>query len=169
MALNYNHLRYFWAVAHEGALTRAARRLNLSQSALSVQIHKLEAQVGHELFEREGRRLTLTEAGRIALDYADTVFAAGDELVATLKSQSPLKRLALRVGAQTTLSRNFQLEFLKPLVGRADVEFILRTGPIADLLGELERHALDVVLSNHAAPGDARAPFRSVLMNSSSR
>ena len=75
--LNFNHLRYFWAVAHEGGLTRAAERMNLSQSALSVQIQKLEHRMGHKLFERIGRRLELTEAGRIALDYADTVFEAG--------------------------------------------------------------------------------------------
>jgi LysR family transcriptional activator of nhaA len=72
--LNFNHLRYFWAVAHEGSLTRAAERMNLSQSALSAQIKKLEHQMGHPLFERLGRRLELTEAGQIALDYADTVF-----------------------------------------------------------------------------------------------
>ena len=75
--LNYNHLRYFWVVAHEGNLTRAAARLNVSQSALSVQIHKLEHQVGHALFDRSGKKLVLTEAGRIALDYADTIFDAG--------------------------------------------------------------------------------------------
>lgn len=165
MALNYNHLRYFWTVAHEGGLTRAAERLNLSQSALSVQIQKLEAQVGHPLFQREGRRLALTEAGRIALDAADTIFAAGDELVATLRGVGPRRQLALRVGALTTLSRNFQLDFLRPLVGRPDVEFILRTGSMADLLGELERHALDVVLTNHPAPRDASAPFRSTLLD----
>jgi len=69
--LNYNHLRYFWAVAHDGNLTRTAERLNLSQSALSVQIRKLEDRLGQTLFERRGRQLHLTEAGRIALDHAD--------------------------------------------------------------------------------------------------
>nr|QQZ51145.1 LysR family transcriptional regulator [Phenylobacterium glaciei] len=72
-SLNFNHLRYFWAVAHEGSLTRAAEQLNLSQSSLSVQIQKLEHQMGHPLFERVGKRLVLTEAGQISLDYADTV------------------------------------------------------------------------------------------------
>ena len=91
--LNYNHLRYFWAVAHDGSLTRAAAHMNLSQSALSVQIHKLEDRVGHPLFERSGRKLVLTEAGRIALDYADTVFKAGDELMTTLRGQ-PLAEIA---------------------------------------------------------------------------
>ena len=84
-ALNYNHLRYFWAVAHEGNLTRTAERLNVSQSALSIQIQKLEAQLGHPLFERRGKQLLLTEAGRIALDHADAIFATGEELLGTLR------------------------------------------------------------------------------------
>ena len=163
--LNYNHLRYFWAVAHEGNLTRAAENMNLSQSALSVQIHKLEHQVGHPLFERAGRKLILTEAGQIALDYADTVFKAGDELISTLRGRPVASRQILRVGALTTLSRNFQLEFLRPLVGRSDVELIVRSGNIRDLFAQLEVHAVDVVLANSAAPRDARASLRNHLLN----
>jgi LysR family transcriptional activator of nhaA len=162
--LNYNHLRYFWAVAHEGSLTRAAGHLNLSQSALSVQIQKLEHQVGHALFERVGKKLVLTEAGRIALDYADTVFKAGEELVTTLRGQPAASHQVLRVGALTTLSRNFQLEFLRPLVGRPDVELIVRSGNIRDLLAQLEAHAIDVVLANSAAPRDARSSLRNHLL-----
>jgi len=162
--LNFNHLRYFWAVAHEGSLTRAAERLNLSQSALSVQIQKLEHQMGHPLFERAGKRLVLTEAGQIALDYADTVFRTGDELMSTLEGRLA-SRQVLRVGALTTLSRNFQLEFLRPLVGRADVELIVRSGTIRDLLAQLEAHTIDVVLANSAAPRDAQVPFRNHLLN----
>jgi LysR family transcriptional regulator, transcriptional activator of nhaA len=163
--LNYNHLRYFWAVAHEGSLTRAAENMNVSQSSLSVQIQKLEHQVGHALFERAGKKLSLTEAGRIALDYADTVFKAGDELVSTLRGRPVASRRTLRVGAITTLSRNFQLEFLRPLVGRSDVELIVRSGTVRDLLAQLEAHALDVVLSNSAVPRDARSPLRNHLLN----
>jgi LysR family transcriptional activator of nhaA len=163
--LNYNHLRYFWAVAHEGSLTRAAALMNLSQSALSVQIQKLEHQMGHSLFERAGRRLILTEAGQIALDYADTVFKAGDELMSTLRGRPLATRQVLRVGALTTLSRNFQLEFLRPLVGRSDVELIVRSGNIRDLLAQLEAHAIDVVLANSAAPRDTRSSLRNHLLN----
>ncbi len=163
--LNFNHLRYFWAVAHEGSLTRAADRLNLSQSAMSVQIQKLEHQVGHLLFDRVGKRLVLTEAGHIALDYADTVFQAGDELMSTLEGRPLANRQVLRVGALTTLSRNFQIEFLRPLVGRADVELIVRSGTMRDLLTQLEAHAVDVVLANSAAHRDARAPFRNHLLD----
>jgi len=163
--LNYNHLRYFWAVAHEGSLTRAAERIHLSQSALSVQIQKLEHQMGHPLFARVGRKLVLTEAGQIALDYADTVFKAGDELMSTLRGRPLAARQVFRVGALTTLSRNFQLEFLRPLVGRSDVELIVRSGNMRDLLAQLEAHAIDVVLANSAAPRDARSSLRNHLLN----
>ncbi len=163
--LNYNHLRYFWAVAHEGSLTRAAERMSLSQSALSVQIQKLEHQVGHPLFQRVGRKLILTEAGRIALDYADTVFKAGDELMSTLQGRPAASRQVLRVGALTTLSRNFQLEFLRPLVGRSDVELIVRSGTMRELLAQIEAHEIDVVLANSAAGRDARSPLRNHLLN----
>ncbi|WP_429924433.1 LysR family transcriptional regulator [Agrobacterium vitis] len=163
--LNFNHLRYFWAVAHEGSLTRAAQHMNLSQSALSVQIQKLEHQMGHALFERVGKKLVLTEAGQIAFDYADTVFKAGDELMSTLSGRPTSSRQVLRVGALTTLSRNFQLEFLRPLVGRSDVELIVRSGNMRDLLAQLEAHAVDVVLANSAAPRDARSLLRNHLLN----
>lgn len=163
--LNYNHLLYFWAVAHEGGLTRAAKRLNLSQSALSLQIQKLEHQVGHKLFDRIGKKLVLTEAGQIALDYADTVFKAGHELLSTLKDRPVANRQVLRVGALTTLSRNFQLAFMQPLIGREDVELIVRSGNIRDLLAQLEAHALDVVLANSAAPQDSRTSLRNHLIS----
>ena len=92
--LNYHHLRYFRAVAHDGNLTRAAERLNLSQSALSVQIRQLEDSIGHELFERRGRQLELTEAGRIALDYADVIFTTGEEFLDTYRrvGMDPFKK-----------------------------------------------------------------------------
>lgn len=163
--LNFNHLHYFWSVAHEGSLTRAAERLNLSQSALSVQIQKLERQIGHPLFDRLGKKLILTEAGQIALDYADTVFKAGDELISTLRGRPVASRQILRVGALTTLSRNFQLEFLRPLIGRADVELVVRSGTLRDLIARLEAHAIDVVLANSAAPRDNRSLLRNYLLN----
>lgn len=156
--LNYNHLRYFWAVAHDGNLTRTAERLNLTQSALSVQIRKLEERLGHALFERRGRRLHLTEAGRIALDHADAIFATGEELLGTLRNAGAARQ-ALRVGALATLSRNFQMAFLRPVLGRADIELILRSGSTAELLRSLEALSLDVVLINQAPARDALTAF----------
>lgn len=162
--LNYKHLRYFWAVAHDGNLTRTAERLNISQSALSMQIRNLEERLGHPLFERRGRQLHLTEAGRIALDHADAIFAAGEEMLSTLKGRAPTRRQVLRVGAIATLSRNFQMTFLKPLLGRSDVELIVRSRALRELLDDLESHRLDVVLANLAPPRDATTAWVSHLI-----
>ena len=162
--LNLHHLRYFWTIARRGNLTQAAAELNVSQSALSVQLKKLEDSIGHALFERRGRGLHLTEAGRIALDYAETMFKAGDELVRTLAGRSGPDRRPLRIGAITTLSRNFQIDFLRPLVGRPDVELIVRSGTMGELLAQLEAHLLDIVLANQAAPREAASAAHSHLI-----
>lgn len=156
--MNLHHLRLFRAVATDGTLTGAARRLNLSQSALSTQLRALEAALGHPLFDRLGRGLVLTEAGRIALDHADAIFRTADDLAATLRDAGAGRR-ALRVGALATLSRNFQMQFLRPLIGRADVEVVLRSGAQADLLRGLEALAFDVVLTNLAPARDAASPW----------
>jgi LysR family transcriptional activator of nhaA len=163
--LNYHHLRLFRAIAQDGSLTRASARLNLSQSALSTQLQKLEASVGHQLFDRQGKRLVLTEAGRIALDYADTVFAAGEELVSTLAGRPRANRQVLRVGAITTLSRNFQIEFLQPLLGQTDVELVVRSGTIRELLSQLDAHTLDIVLANAVIRRDGGAALHAHLID----
>jgi LysR family transcriptional activator of nhaA len=151
MPLNYHHLRLFRAVAHDGNLTRAAERLNLSQSALSVQIRKLEESLGHALFDRQGRELRLTEAGRIALDHADAIFATGEQLLGTL-AQTGDQRPRLRVGVLATLSRNFVIGFLRPILGE-NVDVVLRSGG-SELLPELAALNLDVVLTNAPVQGD---------------
>ena len=146
--LNFHHLRYFWIVAHEGNLTRAAKKHNVAQSALSMQISALEAYLGQPLFERRGRRLILTEAGHVALDFADAIFAKGDELMGTLGTLEAPKHNMLRIGAMATLSRNFQIRFLAPLLAEPGVEVMIRSGRLDELLGSLETYALDVILSN---------------------
>ena len=159
--LNFHHLHYFWAVAKEGHLTRAAARLHVSQSALSAQIRLLEDELGHALFTRSGRALQLTEAGRMALSYADGIFTSGNELVALLRDGVRQARQVLRIGAVATLSRNFQENFVKPLLSRGDVELVLQSGSLEDLLPRLRVHALDLVLSNRRVHADAAHPWRS--------
>ena len=153
--LNYHHLRYFWAVAREGNLTRAAERLHVSQSAVSAQIRKLEDALGHALFERAGRTLRLTAAGRTTLDYAHTIFETGEELLQVLDDEATGARRTLRVGVQATLSRNFQIGFLAPLLNRDDVALEVRSGPLGDLLERLSAFQLDVVLTS-SVPARAR-------------
>jgi LysR family transcriptional regulator, transcriptional activator of nhaA len=156
--LNLHHLRLFRAVASDGTLTGAARGLNLSQSALSTQLRALETSLGQDLFERRGRGLVLTEAGRIALDHAEAIFRTADDLTATLRDTGRVRR-ALRVGALATLSRNFQMQFVAPLIGRPDVEVILRSGSQDELLRGLDGLALDVVLTNLAPARDTASPW----------
>jgi LysR family transcriptional activator of nhaA len=158
--LNYHHLHYFWAVAKEGNLTRAASRLHVSQSALSVQIRALEDQLGRPLFERRGRTLELTEAGRVALSYAESIFAAGGELMALLREGRREERQVLRIGAVSTLSRNFQENFVRPMLAREDVALVLQSGSLQELLARLRVHTLDVILSNRRVHGTADDPWR---------
>ena len=158
--LNYHHLHYFWAVAKEGNLTRVAKRLHVSQSALSVQIRLLEDELGQPLFVREGRTLVLTEAGRIALAYAERIFSNGSELVSTLREGRRRERHVLRIGAVATLSRNFQESFVKPILVRDDFELVLQSGGLDELLKRLGVHALDLVLSNRSVPSDAERTWQ---------
>lgn len=147
-ALNFHHLRYFYAIAQAGTLTKAAAQLAVSASSLSVQVQQLEHQLGHALFERRGRKLVLTEAGHIALERADEIFEAGDELLRALKGAHGARQQAVRIGALSTLSRNFQLDFLKPLIARGDVRINLRSGSMRELMHMLNAHMLDVLLTN---------------------
>jgi len=157
--LNYHHLQYFWSVAKDGKLTRTAERLRISPSALSTQIRQLEDALGEPLFERQGRTLKLTEAGRIAMGYAESIFTTGDDLLATLRN-GRLREQPFRVGAVATLSRNFQESFVKPLLNDRGVRMRLVAGAIDDLLGRLAGHSLDVVLANQPVIGDEAHAFR---------
>lgn len=158
--LNFHHLHYFWAVAKEGNLTRAASKLHVSQSALSTQIKQLEEQLGQALFARAGRALQLTEAGQLALGYADSIFSSGAELMALLREGRRNERQVVRIGAVATLSRNFQENFIRPLIGRADVEMAMYSGSLAEMLARLRVHTLDLILSNRRVHASAADPWR---------
>lgn len=158
--LNFHHLRYFWAVARDGNLTRTAQALRVSQSALSAQIRQLEEELGRPLFDRVGRTLALTEAGRIALTYANDIFATGGELVQSLKHGRGDDDV-FRAGAVSTLSRNFQESFVQPLLTQPNLRLRIEAGNLESLLARLEAHDLDVVLSNQPARRESGRVFRS--------
>lgn len=165
MHLNFKHLRYFHAVAHDGNLTNAARRLNVSQSALSTQIRQLEESIGHELFERRGRRLELTEAGRVALNYADGIFETASEMMATFSSGAGQARRHLRIGTVANLSRNFQIRFLAPVMLREDVHLVIRSGQLGSLVAALEAHEIDVLLTNRLPLRDSATTWSAHLLD----
>jgi LysR family transcriptional activator of nhaA len=158
--LNFRHLFYFWRVARERHLTRAARQLNVSQSALSSQIRQLENYLGRPLFDRAGRTLILTEFGTVVLDYAEGIFGLGQELMATVRGGEGQKFQQLRVGAVATLSRNFLENLLRPLLDRQEVHLSLVSGSLEELLERLQIHSLDVVLSNRPVVAEAGRPWR---------
>lgn len=158
--LNYHHLRYFWAVAKEGGVSRAAARMHVAQSSLSTQVRQLEQSLGQPLFVRAARSMQLTEAGRVALNYAESIFAAGDEMVAVLQGRAKSREQTLRVGAVATSSRNFVDNFLRPLLGRADVRLALTSGTLRELLGQLRVHSLDLVLANQRVAPTSEDPWR---------
>lgn len=163
--LNYHHLRYFRLIARELSVTRAAEKLNLSVPALSIQLKQLEGSLGQKLFERERGGLRLTEAGRLALDYAETIGRAGEELLDVMGNRAPgAARQVLRIGAVATLSRNFLVDFLKPALHRPGVEVVIHSGAQRDLLVALHAHEVDVVLSNSPARRDHETPWHSHLL-----
>jgi LysR family transcriptional activator of nhaA len=158
--LNFHHLYYFWIVAKEGHLTRAAKQLHVSQSALSSQIRQLQEQLGHELFSRDGRSLRLTEVGHLVLEYAESIFNLGSELLALTESGELRSLQRLRIGSVATLSRNFQENFLRPVIGEAKVKLVIRSASLEELLEQLRVHKLDLILSNRAVAADTSTPWR---------
>lgn len=155
---NFHHLLYFWHVAKLGHLTRAAEALNTSQSALSAQIRQLEDRLGEPLFIREGRRLVLTETGHLVLSYAENIFGLGQEMLGRLQGREH-GVTRLRVGSVATLSRNYQENWIRPLLADPSVVLTLESGPLDGLLARLTRHQLDVVLANEAVPADPQRPL----------
>ncbi len=163
--LNFRHLFYFWQVAKEGHLTRAAARLRVSQSALSTQIRHLEAYLGRPLFERTARALSLTEFGAVVLDYADGIFGLGQELMAVVRTSEGHLVQQLRLGAVATLSRNFLENLLRPMLERQEIRLSLESGSLGELLGRLQVHSLDVVLTNRPVLAEAGRPWRCVRID----
>jgi LysR family transcriptional regulator, transcriptional activator of nhaA len=162
--LNYHHLRYFRTIARERSLARAAQKLNLSAPALSIQLKQLEQSLGQRLFERRRDGLTLTEAGKVALDYAETIGRAGDELMDVMLHRPQGGRQTLRTGVVATLSRNFLVEFLRPALHREQLEVVVRSGSLRELMLALQSHQVDLVLSNQAVRRDAETPWHSHLL-----
>ncbi|MFP4282879.1 MAG: LysR family transcriptional regulator [Opitutales bacterium] len=151
--LNYHHLSYFLTIVKEGGLTRAAKKLHLSQSTLSTQLRQLEESLGTPLFTREGRRLVLTPEGEVAVNYAEEIFRAGDELRAWFSGRAGATRHTLTVGALSPLSKNLQFEVIRPVIMAGDYTVKVVEGEYPDLLDRLKRHQIDLLLSN-LSPGE---------------
>ncbi len=151
--LNYKHLHYFWVVAQEGSITRAAERLGVAVQTISGQLSLLERQLGKALFNSQGRGLVLSEAGRTALGFADQIFQLGDALVDAIQSSDNESTLRLRAGISDGIPKLLAYRLLSSVTSMpVDVRLICDEGEFETLLADLALHRLDVVLTDRAAP-----------------
>jgi LysR family transcriptional activator of nhaA len=163
--LNFKHLFYFWRVAKEGSLTRAAEQIHTSQSALSTQIRQLETRLGMSLFDRQGRHLELTATGQQVFAYAENIFALGEQMLGWLDGRDE-GTTRVRVGSVATMSRNFQVNWLRPLLRDPTIVLSVDSGSLETLVERLLRHQLDVVLANEPVPSDPTRPTSSRFLGS---
>src|SRR5512141_2197912 len=151
--LNYHHLLYFWVVAREGGLAPAGKVLRLSHPTLSAQIHALEARLGEKLFTKVGRKLALTEVGKVVLRYADEIFSLGGELLETVQGRSTGKPRRLDVGIVDVLPKLVVRRLLEPALTLPEpVHLVCHEGAFDRLLGDLSQHTLDIVIADSPVP-----------------
>lgn len=157
--LNYSHLLYFWSVAREGGLKPASKTLRLSPQTLSGQIRSFEETLGKRLFQKTGRRLELTELGRVAFRYADEIFSLGNELGDLLERGAGTEMRRLDVGLVELLPKTVAERLLEPTLALdPPVRLACREGSLAALIGLLGTHSVDVVLADEPLP--AGGPIR---------
>ena len=147
--LNYHHLRYFWAVAREGSVAAAGRALNASQPTISTQVRELEAVLGTPLFQRTGRRMVLTEMGRMVYGYADEIFTLGRELLETVAGRGPVRRPRLVVGIADAVPKTVAGRILEPAWRLPEpVTVVCLEGKPDHLVPDLAAHQLDLVIAD---------------------
>ena len=146
--LNYHHLLYFWMVAREGTILRAAEKLHIGQPAISTQLRSLEESLGQKLFQKSGRTLQLTETGKTVYRYADEIFSLGRELVDTLKGHPVGKPVRFVVGVVDAMPKLMARRLLEPALQLSDeLRLVCVEDTLEQLLSELMLHNVDIVLS----------------------
>ncbi|MES9850645.1 MAG: transcriptional activator NhaR [Candidatus Thiodiazotropha sp. L084R] len=147
--LNLKHLRYFWAVASHGTIAQAAEALFITPQTISGQLKELESQIGSELFRKQGRRLVLTETGRLVFSYADEMFRLGIELQDMISGHSRGTAITLKVGVAMVVPKLLAYRVLEPVLQMQEpVKLICHEAPLVDLLADLSVHKLDMVLAD---------------------
>jgi LysR family transcriptional activator of nhaA len=155
--LNYHHLRYFHAVAREGSISGAAKRLRTSQSALCAQVKQLEAALGETLYRRSGRSIVLTDFGRVIQGYAEEIFAIGSEILSTAKRTPTTRAPRLSLGIVDSFPKLLSLDVLRPVFAHEPpIQVTCHEGKLEDLLGQLAAHRLDALLADEPAPSTVK-------------
>lgn len=152
LAFNYRHLYYFWVVAKEGGMSRAATRLDMAIQTVSAQVRELERDLGCQLLKPAGRGLALTEAGVVALQQAEQIFQLGESLPELVRGAAQEQSVRLTVGIADGLPKLVVQRLLQPVLATPGLRLVCHEGEMADLLADLALHRMDVVLSDHPAP-----------------
>ena len=152
LAFNYRHLYYFWVVAKEGGMSRAATRLNMAIQTVSAQVRELERDLGCQLLKPAGRGLALTEAGVVALQQAEQIFQLGESLPELVRGAAQVQSVRLTVGIADGLPKLVVQRLVQPVLATPGLRLVCHEGEMADLLADLTLHRMDVVLSDHPAP-----------------
>jgi LysR family transcriptional activator of nhaA len=151
--LNYRQLHYFWVVAKTGSIVRACDQLNLTPQTISGQISLLEQSLGVDLFQRVGRQLELTEAGRLTLPYAEQMFQLGDELEAMLRAQPDEQQILFRVGVADVVPKSIVYRLIAPTMELQEpIRITCREDKLERLLADLAIQRLDLVISDSPMP-----------------
>ncbi|MGE5109627.1 MAG: transcriptional activator NhaR [Acidobacteriaceae bacterium] len=151
-SLNYHHLQYFWRVVRAGGVTQAARELHVSSPAVSAQLKELQDFLGEPLFSRSGRRLVLTEMGRVVFDYADDIFSLGRELLDTVRNRPTGRPIRVDIGVADVLPKMIAHWLIEPaLTLRENVRIVCREATSEQLITRLGSLELDVVLTDSPA------------------
>jgi LysR family transcriptional regulator, transcriptional activator of nhaA len=163
--VNYHHLLYFWVVAREGGLLPAGKVLRLSHPTLSAQIHALEDHLGEKLFSKVGRKLALTEMGRVVFRYADEIFTLGREMLDAVKDRSTGQPLRLQVGVVDVVPKIVVRRLLEPALAlREPVRLVCYEDSYEKLLADLALHMLDIVIADSPVPsGSSVRAFNHLL------
>ncbi len=151
---NYRHLYYFWVVAKEGSMSKAAERLDMAIQTISAQVHELEKSLGYMLFKPAGRGITLTESGFAALEIADQIFSIGERLPEAVRDAANSPKIKISVGISDGLPKFITRQLLEPILKHKDVQLIAHEGEFEDLLADLALHRLDIVLADRPAPNN---------------
>ena len=148
-SLNFKHLRYFWVVAANGTIARAAEILHVTPQTISGQLRELEEQIDAKLFQKSGRNLVLTDTGRLVFSYADEMFRLGDELQDVIEGRSPGAALTLTVGVAMVVPKLLAYRVLEPVLNMPEsVRLVCLEASLADLLADLSVHKIDLVLAD---------------------
>lgn len=163
--LNYHHLHYFWLAAREGGISRAAKQLRLTHTTVSEQIRALEDALGEPLFEKAGRRLALTEMGRLVYGYAEEIFSLGREMMETVQGRPTGRPSRLVVGIAEVVPKLIAKRILDPaLTGPEHVKLVCREDKLDRLVSSLAAHEVDVIVSDSPlAPGSTIKAFNHLL------